>query len=79
MTWDVMKWKHFPSYWPFVTEIHHSAVYSPRKGPVTRTADIFCDLLLKKNGWKNSEVAGDLSSDEPQQNNEQKHHAFHRN
>ena len=33
----------------------------------------------KKMVEKNSEVAGDLSCDEPQQNNEQKHHAFHRN
>ena len=35
-TWDehddVMKWKHFPRYWPFVRGIHRSPVNSPHKG-----------------------------------------------
>ena len=26
---DVIKWKHFPRYWPFVREIHWSLVNSP--------------------------------------------------
>ena len=29
---DVIKWKHFPRYWPFVRGIHRSPVNSPRKG-----------------------------------------------
>ena len=29
---DVMKWKHFPRYWPFVWGIHRSPVNSPNKG-----------------------------------------------
>ena len=29
---DVIKWKHFPHYWPFVKGIHQSLVNSPHKG-----------------------------------------------
>ena len=29
---DVIKWKHFPRYWPFVWWIHRSPVNSPHKG-----------------------------------------------
>ena len=29
---DVIKWKHFPRYWPFVRGIHLSPVNSPHKG-----------------------------------------------
>ena len=29
---DVIKWKHFPRYWPFVRGIHRSPVDSPHKG-----------------------------------------------
>ena len=29
---DVIKWKHFPRYWPFVRGIHRSSVNSPDKG-----------------------------------------------
>ena len=29
---DVIKWKHFPCYWPFVREIHQSPVDCPHKG-----------------------------------------------
>ena len=28
----VIKWKHFPRYWPFVRGIHRSPVNSPHKG-----------------------------------------------
>ena len=28
---DVIKWKHFPRYWPFVRGIHQSPVNSPHK------------------------------------------------
>ena len=29
---DVIKWKHFPRYWPFVRGIHRFPVNSPHKG-----------------------------------------------
>ena len=29
---DVIKWKHFPRYWPFVRGIHQSPLNSPHKG-----------------------------------------------
>ena len=29
---DVIRWKHFPCYWPFVRGIHRSPVNSPHKG-----------------------------------------------
>ena len=29
---DVIKWKHFPGYWPYVRRIHRSPVNSPLKG-----------------------------------------------
>ena len=29
---NVIKWKHFPRYWPFVRGIHRSPVNPPRKG-----------------------------------------------
>ena len=29
---DVIKWKHFPRYWPFVRGTHRSLVKSPHKG-----------------------------------------------
>ena len=29
---DIIKWKHFPRYWPFVQGIHQSPVNSPHKG-----------------------------------------------
>ena len=29
---DVIKWKYFPRYWPFVRGIHRSPVDSPHKG-----------------------------------------------
>ena len=29
---DVIKWKHFPRYWPFLRGIHRSPVNSPQKG-----------------------------------------------
>ena len=34
---DVIKWKHFPRYWPFVRRIHRSPVNSPHKGQWRRT------------------------------------------
>ena len=45
---DVIKWKRFPRYWPFVWGIHRSPVNSPHKRPVTRSFDVFFDLCLNK-------------------------------
>ena len=44
----VIKWKHFPRYWPFVRGIHREPVNSPHKGPVTRSFDVFFDLRQNK-------------------------------
>ena len=41
---DVIKWKHFPRYWPFVRGIHRS----PAQRPVTQSFDVFFDLRLNK-------------------------------
>ena len=44
---DVIKWNHFPRYWPFVRGIHRSPVNSPHKGQ-WRGAFIIFDLRLNK-------------------------------
>ena len=44
---DVIKWKHFPRYWPFVRGIHRSR-WIPAQRPVTRSFDGFFDLRLNK-------------------------------
>ena len=44
---DVIKWEHFPCYWPFVREIHWWPVDSPQM-PVTRSFAVFFDPRLKK-------------------------------
>ena len=46
---DVIKWKHFPRYWPFVRGIHRSPVNS-------RTKPVICAGI---NGWVNNREAGD--------------------
>ena len=42
---DIIKWKHFPRYWPFVRGIHRSLVNYPHKGQWRRTSilSLFCD------------------------------------
>ena len=56
---DVIKWKHFPRYWPFVQGIHQSPVNSPHK-------DQWCGALMFSlicawiNVWVNNCKAGDL-------------------
>ena len=54
---DVIKWKHFPRYWPFVRGIHRSPVNSAHKGQ-WRGASMFS--LICVNGWVNNREAGDL-------------------
>ena len=56
---DVIKWKHFPRYWPFVRGIHRSPVNSPHKGQ-WRGALMFSLIFVWINGWVNNGEAGDL-------------------
>ena len=57
---DVIKWKHFPRYWPFVRGIHRSPVNSLHKGP-WRVALKFSLICVWINGWVNDREAGDLT------------------
>ena len=56
---DVIIWKHFPRYWPFVWGIHRSPVNSPHKGH-WRGALMFTLICARINGWVNNREAGDL-------------------
>ena len=56
---DVIKWKHFPRYWPFVRGIHRSPVNSPHKGQ-WRGALMFSLVCVWIDGWVNNREAGDL-------------------
>ena len=56
---DVIKWKQFPRYWPFVWGIHRSPVNSPHKGQ-WRGALMFTLICAWINGWVNNREAGDL-------------------
>ena len=56
---DVIKWKHFPRYWPFVRGNHRSTVNSPHKG-LWRGAFMFSLICVWINGWVNNREAGDL-------------------
>ena len=51
---DVIKCKHFPRYWPFVSGIHRSPVDYPHKKPVTLSVDVFFYLRLNKRLSKQS-------------------------
>ena len=57
---DVIKWKHFPRYWPFVRGIHRSLVNSPHKGQWHRVLmlSLICAWI---NGWMNNREAGYLT------------------
>ena len=56
---DVIKWRHFPRYWPFVRRIHRSPVNSPHKGQ-WRGALMFTLICARIKGWVNNREAGDL-------------------
>ena len=56
---DVIKWKNFPRYWPFVRGIHRSPLNSPHKG-LWRWALMFTLICARINGWVNNGEAGDL-------------------
>ena len=56
---DVIKWKHFLCYWPFVRGIHQSAVNSPHKGQ-WRRALMLSLISVSIDVWVNNREAGDL-------------------
>ena len=56
---DVIKWKHFPRYRPFVRGIHRSPVNSPHKGQ-WRGPVMFTLICVWINDWVNNREAGDL-------------------
>ena len=56
---DVIKWKHFPRYGPFVRGIHRWPVNSPHKGQ-WRGALLFSFICACINGWVSIREAGDL-------------------
>ena len=56
---DVIKWEHFPRYWPFLRGIHRSPVNSPHKG-LWREASMFSLISAWINRWVNNRDAGDL-------------------
>ena len=56
---DVIKWKHFPRYWPFVWGIHRSPVNSPHRGRWCG-ALMFSWICAWINGWVNNGEAVDL-------------------
>ena len=49
---DVIKWIHFPRYWPFVRRIHRSPVNSPHKGQWRGALIFFFDLRLNSRSSK---------------------------
>ena len=56
---DVIKWKHFPRYRPFVRGIHRSPVNSPHTGQWRGTL-VFSWIYGWTNGWINNRDVGDL-------------------
>ena len=57
--YDVIKWKHFARYWPFVRGIYQSPVNSPHKGQ-WRGALMFSLICAWMIDWVNNREAGDL-------------------
>ena len=56
---DVIKWKYFPRYWPFVRRIQQSKVNSPHKGQ-WREPLMFSLIWVWINDWVNNREAGEL-------------------
>ena len=56
---DIIKWRHFPRYWPFVRGYHRSPVIFPHKGQ-WRWALMFSLICAWINRWVNNGDAGDL-------------------
>ena len=59
MNEDVIKWKHFPCFWPFVKGIHRWPVDSPNKDQ-GRGALMFSLICAWANDWANDRYASDL-------------------
>ena len=57
---DVIKWKSFSRYWPFVQGIHRSPVNSPHKGQWRGTV-MFSLIWVWINGGVNTREAGDFT------------------
>ena len=62
---DVIKWKHFPRYWPFLRRIHRSPVNSPHKGQWRGTLMFFYlnlnkQLSKQSRGWWFETQSGSL-------------------
>ena len=55
---DVIKWKHFPRYWPFVEGIRWSPVNSPHNGQWRGTL-MFSLICAWINGWVKNRQADD--------------------
>ena len=53
---DVIKWKHFQRYWPFVPGINQWPVNSPAQRPVIRSFVVF--LYLNPNEWLRKQSRG---------------------
>ena len=53
---DVIKWKHFPHYWPFVRGIQRSPMDSPHKGQ-WHGAPMFSLICAWTNGCTNQDAA----------------------
>ena len=56
---DVIKWEHFPRYWPFVQWIYRSTMNSPHKGQ-WRGALMFSLICAWINSSVNNREAGDM-------------------
>ena len=56
---DVMKWKHFPRYWPLCGEFT-SPRWIPKHKGQWRLALMFPLIYTWKNGWVNNRKTGDL-------------------
>ena len=56
-THDVIKWKYFLCYWPFLRGIDQSPMNSPHKGQ-WRGASVFSFICAWINGWVNNHDAG---------------------
>ena len=57
---DVIRWRPFPRYWPFVREIHRPPVNFPHKGQQWRGALMFPLICAWIHGWVNNRETGDL-------------------
>ena len=57
---DIIKWKHFPHYWPFVQGIHRSPVNSQWCWALINSQWCWALIFSLINGWVNNHEADDL-------------------